>query len=145
MQLLQKYELGWKHIMPSPPPQIIVTNTKILHLVFSCACAHRILNYFCSFQVCSINFRLKLVHLKRNSNKHLRIWTYKIYLCWNKYVTKYEKLQIYFKTKGYGPWSFVMNFFVVNDFCIHQLNLIPLKKFKVFGQKFIQKCFIFHF
>jgi hypothetical protein len=33
------------------PPKIVVTNTKILHLVFVGTCEHHILNFFCSFQV----------------------------------------------------------------------------------------------
>jgi hypothetical protein len=44
-----------------------------------------ILDYFCSFQSYCISFRLELVYFKRKSNKHLRTWTYEIYLCWNKY------------------------------------------------------------
>jgi hypothetical protein len=33
------------------PPQIIITNTQKLHLVFSYASGHCILDYFSSFQV----------------------------------------------------------------------------------------------
>jgi len=35
-------------------------------------CGHHILDYFCSFQVYFIIFRLKQVYLKRNSNKKLQ-------------------------------------------------------------------------
>jgi hypothetical protein len=58
-----------------------------------------ILDYFCSFQLYCISFILKLDYFKRKSNKHLQTSTYEIYLCRNKYITKYEKLQIYFKTE----------------------------------------------
>jgi hypothetical protein len=46
-----------------------------------------------------INFILKLVYLKRNSNKYLQFEHMK-YICVEKiHITKYEKLQIYFKIK----------------------------------------------
>jgi hypothetical protein len=62
---------------------------------------HQILDYFVHFKyIAFASNRLKLIYLKRNSNKNLQIWTYEIYLCQNKHVTEYEKLQIYFKTKG---------------------------------------------
>jgi len=54
------------------PQNIVVTNIEILHLVFLGTREHHILDYFCSFQVYCINFRLKLVYFKRNSNKHLQ-------------------------------------------------------------------------
>jgi hypothetical protein len=54
------------------PPKIVVTKTKILHLIFFCKCGHHILDYFYSFLIYCINFRLKLAYLKRNSNKHLQ-------------------------------------------------------------------------
>ncbi len=63
------------------PPKIVVTKIKITHLIFLGTCGHHILDYFCSFQVYCINFTLKLIYLKRNSNKHLQTWTYEIYLC----------------------------------------------------------------
>jgi hypothetical protein len=53
-------------------PKIVVTKTKILHLVFFGSCGHHILDYFYSFQVYCINFRFKLAYLKRKSNKHLQ-------------------------------------------------------------------------
>ncbi len=63
------------------PLKIVVTKIKILHLVFLGTYRHHILDYFCLFQVYYIKFKLKLVNLKINSNKHLQTWTYKIYLC----------------------------------------------------------------
>jgi hypothetical protein len=80
-------------------PQKLIVTKKILHLGFFGTCGHHILDYFCSFQVYCISFRLELVYFKRNFNKHLWTWTYQVYLCWNKYVKDYEKLQTYFKTK----------------------------------------------
>jgi hypothetical protein len=84
------------------PPKIVVTKTKIMHFVSFCTCKHHMLDYFCSFQIYCISFKLKIFYLKRISNKNLQTWTYEVYLCQNKYVTWYEKLQIYFKTKVMG-------------------------------------------
>ncbi len=53
------------------PPKIVAIETKNLHLVFLGTCGHHILDYFCSFQIYFINFRLKLVYYKINANKHL--------------------------------------------------------------------------
>jgi len=65
-------------------------------------CGHHILDYLCLFEVYYISFRLELVYLKKYSNKHLQTWPDEIYLCQNKHITKYEKLQIHFKTKVMG-------------------------------------------
>jgi hypothetical protein len=54
------------------PQKLLVTKIEILHLIFLGTYRHHILDYFCSFQVCCINFKLKLVNFKRNSNKHLQ-------------------------------------------------------------------------
>jgi hypothetical protein len=81
-----------------PPPNC---NHKHMNFAFGFfgTCGRHILDYFYSFQVYCISFRLKPVYLKRKSNKHLWTWTYEVYLRRNKYMTKYEKLQIYFKIK----------------------------------------------
>jgi len=44
-------------------------------------CGHHILDFFCSFQVYCINFKLKLAYLRRNFDKHLQTGTHEIYLC----------------------------------------------------------------
>jgi hypothetical protein len=54
------------------PSKIVVTKLEILHLVFLGTYRHQIMDYFCSFQVYCISFKLKLVNLKRNFNKHLQ-------------------------------------------------------------------------
>jgi hypothetical protein len=49
------------------------------------------------------------------------------YICVKKlHIIEYEKLQIYFKIKVYG-WNFVINFLVVNDIDVHELNLRPFR------------------
>jgi len=62
----------WKGENTLCPSKIIITKTKNLHLIFLGTYGHHILDYFCSFQVYCISFGLKLVYLKRNSNKHLQ-------------------------------------------------------------------------
>ncbi len=61
------------------PLNIVVTNIKNLHSIFLGTYGHHIVDCFCSFQVYCISFRLKPVYLKRNSAKHLRIWTYEVF------------------------------------------------------------------
>jgi hypothetical protein len=61
------------------PLNIVVTNIKILHSVFLGTYGHHIVDFFCSLQVYCISFRLKLVYLKRNSTKHIQIWTYEVF------------------------------------------------------------------
>jgi hypothetical protein len=55
------------------PLNIVVMNIKTLHSIFFGTYGHHIVDFFCSFQVYCISFRLKLVYFKRNSTKHLRI------------------------------------------------------------------------
>jgi hypothetical protein len=60
------------------------------------------IGFFCSFSVYYINFRLKLVYLKETPTKDHKLEHMK-YICVEKiHITKYEKLQIYFKTKVMG-------------------------------------------
>ncbi len=53
---------GWYEAENTLHPQKLVTKTKKLHLVFLGTCGHHILDYFCSFQVYYINFKVKLVY-----------------------------------------------------------------------------------
>jgi hypothetical protein len=71
------------------PLNIVVTNIKNLHSIFLGTYGHHIVDCFCSFQVYCISFRLKLVYLKRNSTKHLQIWTYEVF-CIKINVKKYK-------------------------------------------------------
>ncbi len=54
------------------PPKLVVTKIKKLHLVLLGTRGHHILDYFWPFQVYCTNFKVKLIYLKRNSNKHLQ-------------------------------------------------------------------------
>jgi hypothetical protein len=49
--------------------KIVVTKIEILHLVFLGTCGHHISDYFCSFQIYHINFRLKLFFNKKTPIK----------------------------------------------------------------------------
>ncbi len=61
-----------------------------LHLVFLGTCGHHILDYFCSFQVYCINFRLELVYVKNILTNIYKLEHMK-YICVKKiHVTKYE-------------------------------------------------------
>jgi hypothetical protein len=62
----------WKGESTLHLPKIIITKAIFLHLVFFYTYGHHILDYLCSFQVHCISFRLKLVYLKGNFNKHLQ-------------------------------------------------------------------------
>jgi hypothetical protein len=77
------------------PFNIVITNIKILHSIFLGTYGHQIVDFFGSFQVYCISFRLKLIYLKRNSTKHLQIWTYEIFCI----KINVKKMKIYFKTK----------------------------------------------
>jgi hypothetical protein len=88
----------WVKAHYAPPPNYSHKHKKIAFGYFLCMWTLH-LGLFLFISSIFISFRLKLIHLKRNSNKHLWTWTYEIYLCWNKYVTKHEKLQIHFKPK----------------------------------------------
>jgi hypothetical protein len=79
--------------------KIVVTKTEMLHLIFLGTRGHHILNSFCSFQVYCINFKLKLTYLKETRTNIYKFEHMK-YICVKQiHFTKYEKLQIYFKTK----------------------------------------------
>jgi len=60
------------------------------------------------------------------------------------HVTMYEKLQIYFKTKVMGG-NFVMNFLMVSDIDVHQLNLRPFRNLEILVENSLKKCVFWHF
>jgi hypothetical protein len=135
MQLLQKYQLGWKHIMlpPSPPaPQIIITNIKKLHLIFSCACEHCILDYFCS---------LKLVYLKEIQTNMYELEHVK-YICVEINMSQNMKNCEYISKLKLWILEFCSEFFRGEWYSYTSTKSNNIWKFKSFGQKSIQKiCF----
>ncbi len=134
--LLVHFSIATNHITPLKdpilgestlhPPKIVVPKIEILHLVFLGRCGHHILDYFCSFQVYCFNCQLKLVYFERNSNKHIWTWIYEIYLCWKNTRHIVWKIANILQNQGYG-WRFVMNFLVVSDIDVHQLNFLKIK------------------
>jgi len=66
------------------------------------------------------------------------------YICVQKKKLQNMKIVNILQNWSYG-WSFVMNFFVVNDIDIHQLNLGPFKSLKSLVENPFKKCISLHF
>jgi hypothetical protein len=54
--------------------------------------------------------------------------------------TKFENLNIYIKTRGCA-WNYCVNFFMVYDINIHQLNLGNFRILKCLDENLFLKCF----
>jgi hypothetical protein len=95
---------GWNH---TKPPK----NCSFKYVFFFCnnvflvMYGHHILNYFFLIEVYMVSFKLNLINYFEKSNKYWKNWTYEII-----FVTKFENLNIYFKTKvvdGIFGWIFL--------------------------------------
>ncbi len=127
-----------------PPPKLQSQTQKNLHLVFCSACGHRILDYFCSFQVYSLildfnYFILKEILTNIYELEHMKYICVEINMLQSmkncKYISKLRLWTVKFCSEF---------FFVVNDIFIHQLNLIPFKSLKILIKNPFKKSIFLH-
>jgi hypothetical protein len=103
------------------------------------------IGFFFSFQIYCIIFRLKLVYLKRNSNKFLQTWTYGVYCV---EINTSQTMKIWKHTSKLRLWvEFCSEFFYGEWYWYTlKLNLIPFRSWNFFGRKSIQNmCFLYFF
>ncbi len=71
-----------------------------------------------------------LINYSKKSNKNWKTWTYGVYLWQNDTHCKVWKIAYVFQNQGCG-WNPWVNFFMVYDIDIHQLNLGTFKILKI--------------
>jgi hypothetical protein len=84
------------------PPEIVVTNTTFLHLVFLCKYKHHILDFFVYLKYIGLDLDLRQSFEKKTPTnigelQHMKHIGDEIIL-----ITKYEILHTYFKTRVVG-------------------------------------------
>jgi hypothetical protein len=81
------------------PPKIVSTNIIFLQIIVLVMYKHHILNYFCLFSIYVISFKPNLINYLKNPIDIEKIEQME-YICDKRIpITKFEILNIYFKTR----------------------------------------------
>jgi hypothetical protein len=115
-------QIRWKHTKP-PKNCNHKNNIYVINFFGNVWTSH--LGFFCLFEVYMISFILNLINYFEKSNKHWRIWTYGIYL-WQDNTHRVWKFEYILQNQS-CEWNSWVNFSIVYDIDIHQLNLEQFK------------------